>query len=149
MTIAAENILSMLQANWALADPAATLITWNNKRVDEKAFLSDPTQNYAVTVFTKTCKEKAISLNWWRVDEVVQIDVLVKVVATSAGAALTTQFTRRNNMRDQVRTLIHHNQRNITGVQFANIVSEPDLAELESLTRYTALVNCLYFHQLT
>jgi hypothetical protein len=149
MTIAAENLLSMLQTNWDLTDPSGSQISWNNKRVDEKTFIADPTKLYAVTVFTKTSKSKPKALNWWQVDELVQVDILVKVDGTSAGTALSAQFTRRNNMRDQVRTLIHHNQRTITNVQFASIVSEPDMKELENMLRYTGLVNCLYFHQLT
>jgi hypothetical protein len=149
MTLAAENLLSMLQTNWALSDPPGSLISWNNKRVDEKTFMADPTKLYTVTVFAKSAKVKPKALNWWRVDELVQVDILVKVNPASAGTALSAQFTRRNNMRDQVRTLVHHNQRNITNVSFANIVSEPDLLDLENLLRYTGLVNCLYFHQLT
>jgi hypothetical protein len=149
MTIAAENVLSTLQTNWGLSDPPATAISWNNKRVDTKSFLSDVTKTYAVIVFTKTSKQKPISLNWWRVDEQVQVDILVKVNPTSAGTSLSAQFTRRNNMRDQIRTLIHHYERSISGVQFANIIAEPDLLELENLVRGTLLVNCLYFHQLT
>jgi hypothetical protein len=149
MTIAAENLLSIIQTYWGLADPAAAQISFNNKRIDQKTFLSDITKTYAVTVFTKTTKQRAISLNWWRVDEQVQVDILVKVNAASAGTSLSAQFTRRNNMRDQVRTLVHRYQRSIPGVQFANIVAEPDLLELENLVRGTLFVNCLYFHQLT
>jgi hypothetical protein len=149
MTIAAENVLSVLQTNWGLVDPAAGQISWDKKRVDQKAFISDVTKTYQITVFTKTTKQKPIALNWWRIDELVQVDILVKVNPASAGTSLSMQFTRRNNMRDQVRTLIHHYQRSILGVQFANIVGEPDLLELENLVRGTLLVNCLYFHQLT
>jgi hypothetical protein len=149
MTVAAENVLSIIQTNWGLSDPAAAAISWNNKRVDTKTFLSDVTKTYAVIVFTKASKQKPISLNWWRVDEQVQVDIFVKVNPASAGTSLSAQFTRRNNMRDQVRTLIHHYEKSIPGVQFANIIAEPELLELENLVRGTLLVNCLYFHQLT
>jgi hypothetical protein len=144
MTSIAENVKTCLYNNWNdSVGVAKTDIYWTTQRVDVAMWAKSGTKNYLIAVYSPgAISSRPISHSWWRVEEVITVDVAVK-------ASVSGAYDKRTTLQNEIRRIIHSYQTSISDVSFAFISREPVQVEGENLLRLTLLVTCVYFHKKT
>jgi len=141
MTSIAQNVETCLFNNWNdSVGVSKNDIQWTVNRVDVALWAKSGTKNYLIAVYSPgATTSRPISHSWWRVEEVVTVDVAVK-------ASVSGAYDKRTILQNEIRRIIHSYQTSITGVSFAFLSREPIQVEAENMLRLTLLVTCVYFH---
>jgi hypothetical protein len=144
MASIAENVKTCLFNNWNdSVGVAKNDIYWTTQRVDVAMWAKSSSKNYLIAVYSPgTTVSRPISHSWWRVEEVITVDVVVK-------ASVSGAYDKRAIIQNEIRRIIHAFQTSISDVSFAFISREPVQVEGENLLRLTLLVTCIYFHKKT
>jgi hypothetical protein len=144
MTSIAQNVETCLFNNWNdSVGVSKNDIQWTVNRVDVALWAKSGTKNYLIAVYSPgATTSRPISHSWWRVEEVVTVDVAVKTSVSGA-------YDKRTILQNEIRRIIHAYQTSITDVSFAFLSREPVQVEAENMLRLTLLVTCVYFHQKT
>jgi len=142
MASTSESVKTCLFNNWNdTIGVAKADVEWTVSRVDVAMWAHGSPYNYLIAVYSPgATTSKPISHSWWRIEEVVTVDVIVKASVASA-------YDKRTAIQNEVRRIIHSNQTTITGVSLAYESREPTQVEAQNLLRLVMLVTCLYFHQ--
>ena len=142
MTSIAENVKTCLYNNWNdSVGVAKNDIYWTVNRVDVALWAKSGTKNYLIAVYSPgATTSRPISHSWWRVEEVVTVDVAVK-------ASVSGAYDKRTILQNEIRRIIHAYQTAMgPPISFAFESREPIQVEAENLLRLTILVTCVYFH---
>jgi hypothetical protein len=144
MASTAENVRTCLYNNWNdSVGVAKNDIYWTTQRIDVAMWAKSGTKNFLIAVYSPgTTSSRPISHSWWRVEEVITVDVAVK-------ASVSGAYDKRTILQNEIRRIIHSYQTSITDVSFAFISREPVQVEAENILRLTLLVTCVYFHKKT
>jgi hypothetical protein len=147
----AYNLKTELVNDWQLGTPLSSAdIEWTNYRKQVGVWQGAGTKKILIAVFNPgTTSSRPLSANWWRIDEQVRIDVLIKVGSSGGTSTIDTDYTNRDTIRNEILRIVHLKQTGITGVNFAYPTREPIQNEAENLLYLTIFVNCVYFHQKT
>jgi hypothetical protein len=137
----AENLKTTIYNNWNNAIGIAKAdIQWTVNRVDVALWAKGSTKNFLIAVYSPgATSSKPISQGWWRIEEVITVDVVVK--ANVSGA-----YDKRTAMQNELRRIIHTYQTSISDVSFAYESRQPIQVEAENFLRFTMLVTCVFFH---
>ena len=137
-----DNLNALLQAHWvdAQAVPKAKIF-WGTRQFDLPKQLTQVSQVYLITTYkVSPARVKPLSLSWWQTDELITVEVAVKVSSTCA--------SDREKMVEMIRNIIHTYQTGLSGVNFISIIAEKS-GDAENLLRHTFTVNARYFHKKT
>ncbi|MGA3192471.1 MAG: hypothetical protein ABSD73_08170 [Candidatus Bathyarchaeia archaeon] len=143
MTDTAQVVSAMLQAKWGLSSPTSGQIYWATTRFQTMDF-QKLANSYAIACYNPggPVASDALAREVWQFVEDVVIDIIVKVGSGTVQQALDA----RENMRQQVYSIIHANEFAFSGCADVYPMREHTKVESPDLARLAIVVKCRSFN---